>query len=175
MKNGKLIAVSALSTALSIVFLVIGVYFHTFDLSALFTASLMVMIPLSKKSYKGALLTYISTAILAFVFSMGRFHVPLLYAVFFGVHPIVNYFQMQKGSKFWFLYIVKCVWFIGVCFLMFYAFAMFTDIPHLDSPFIKNILPLIIVLLGLVFYILYDLIMIKFQKMSFMIVKRLGL
>ena len=52
MKDGKLIALSAVSTALGVVFLVIGAYFQSFDLSALFMSAIAIMLPLSKKSVK---------------------------------------------------------------------------------------------------------------------------
>ena len=171
MKNGKLVAVSALSTALGVIFLVIGAYFQTFDLSALFMASIMMMLPLSKKSYKGAFLTYFATALLSFVFAMSRFYLALLYLGFFGLHPIINYFQLEKGNKFWFLYPIKCVWFVGVCFLMYYVFSMFI----VENPFLTKFMPLIIVIAGIIFYAVYDFIMFRFQKMSFGMIKRLGL
>ena len=171
MKNGKLIAVSALSTALGVVFLTIGAYIQSFDLSALFMASLMMMLPLTKKSYKGALLTYFATGLLVFLFAMARFYIAILYFGFFGLHPIINHVQLQKGNKLWFLYPIKCLWFIGVCFLMYYVFTMFI----VENPFLTKYIPMIIVMVGIIFYIVYDIIMIRFQKMSFMIVKRLGL
>ncbi|MBQ3235701.1 MAG: hypothetical protein IJA97_06050 [Clostridia bacterium] len=171
MKNGKLIAVSALATAFGVAFLVIGAYFQTFDLSALFMSSIMMMLPLSKKSYKGAILTYFATALLAFIFATTRFYLSLLYLCFFGLHPIVNFFQIEKGNKLWFLYPIKCVWFVGVCFLMYYAFSMFI----VENPFLTKFMPLIIVIAGILLYAVYDFIMIRFQKMSFNLIKRLGL
>ena len=107
MKNGKLVAVSAVATALGVVFLTIGAYFSTLDLSALFMAALAVMLPLSKNSVKGALLTYGATAVLALIVGMARFYVPLLYLFFFGLHPIVNYLQNKSVKNLWFLYIIK--------------------------------------------------------------------
>lgn len=171
MKNGKLIALSSLSTALGVVFLVIGAYFPMVELSALFMASVTVMLPLTKNSYKSALLAYGATAILAFVFAVSRFHMSLLFLTFFGIHPIVNYFQMKSAKNLWFLFIIKCVWFIGVCFLMFYVFSMFI----VEHELINKILPLVIIVIGTLFFIVYDYLMIRFQKMAEQIVKRLGL
>ena len=171
MKNGRLIALSALSTALGVVFLVIGAYFPTFELSALFTASLTVMIPLSKNSYKSAFLSYVATALLAFVFAVSRFHMSVLFIAFFGLHPIINYFQLKSVKNLWFLYVIKCIWFLGVCFLMFYLFSMFI----VEHELIVKILPIVIIFIGTLFFIVYDFIMIRFQKMAMHIVKRLGL
>ena len=171
MKNGKLIAISSISTALGVVFLIIGAYFQTLDLSCLFMASLTVMLPLSKNSVKGAFLTYGATAILAFVFAINRFHLSLLYLLFFGVHPIINHFHMKAIKKRWYLFIVKGVLFLIACYLMFYAFSMFL----VENEFIVSVLPVFIAVLGVLFYIVYDFIMLRFQKMTASIIKRLGL
>ncbi|MBO7214126.1 MAG: hypothetical protein J6V66_01370 [Clostridia bacterium] len=171
MKNGKLIAVSALATALGVIFLIVGAYIQTFDLSALFISSIMMTLPLSKKSYKGALYTYFATGILAFVFASSRFYLAILYFAFFGLHPIVNFFQIQKGNKVWFLYPIKCVWFVGVCFLMYYLFSMFI----VKDPMLTKFIPLLIIICGILAYIVYDIVIIRFLKTSFIIIKRLGL
>ena len=171
MKNGKLIAVSAVATALGVVFLTLGAYISTLDLSALFMAALVIMLPLSKGSLKGAFLTYGATAILAFIIGMSRFYVPLLYVLFFGIHPIINYLQEKGGKKLWLLYPVKAVWFVGACFLMYYAFTMFV----VEIEIAKQIMPVIITVIGLLFFIVYDLVMKRFQTLTERIVKRLGL
>ncbi len=171
MKDGKLIALSAVSTALGVVFLVIGAYFQTFDLSALFMSAIAMMLPLSKNSIKGAIFTYFATALLSFCFALSRFYLPLLYVVFFGIHPIINYIQLNSKKNLWFLYIVKGIWFIGVTFLMYYAFTMFI----VEVEFIQRFIPIILVIAGAITYIAYDFIMIRFQKMSFNLIKRLGL
>ena len=171
MKNGKLIALSAISTALGVVFLIIGAYFQTLDLSCLFMASLTVMLPLAKNSVKGAFLSYLATAILGFLFAVNRFYLSLLFFMFFGLHPIINYFQLKLGKKAWYLFIVKGVLFLGACYLMFYAFSMFV----IENEIVLNILPVFIGVIGILFYIVYDFIMVTFQKRSSAIIKRLGL
>ncbi len=171
MKDGKLIALSAVSTALGVIFLVIGAYFQTFDLSALFMSAIAIMLPLSKNSVKGALFTYFATALLSFCFALSRFYVPLLYVLFFGIHPIINYIQLNSKKKLWYLYILKCVWFIGVMFLMYYSFTLFV----VEVEFVKRFIPIILILVGAITYIAYDFVMIRFQKMSFNLIKRLGL
>ena len=171
MKNGKLIAISAISTALGVVFLIIGAYFQTLDLSCLFMASLTVMLPLSKNSVKGAFLTYGATSILAFIFAVNRFHLSLLYLLFFGLHPIINYFHLKYGKKAWFLYLVKGALFLTASYLMVYAFNMFI----VTNEIINQILPVFVFVVGTLFFIAYDLIMIRFQNKSSAIIKRLGL
>lgn len=171
MKNGRLIAVSAIVTALTVVMLTLGAYFPTFDLSALFTSALIIMLPLSKKSPKSAMLTWLASGILSLIFTTSRFYVSVLYLAFFGIHPIINYFQQNSNRNLKFLYVVKAVWFIGTCFLMYYAFSMFVT----EAYFLKEYIPIVIVLLGLILYIIYDIVLIKFQKMTDGIIKKLGL
>ena len=52
MKNSKLIALSAIATAFSLIFLVLGATIPALDYSGIFMASLCVMLPLAKKSAK---------------------------------------------------------------------------------------------------------------------------
>ena len=96
MKDSKVIALSGLSSAFALIFIIIGGYFPTFDISCLFMASLMVMIPLAKDTIKGALLCYISVFLLSFIFTFGHFDVSIMFGLFFGLHPIVNYIQVKK-------------------------------------------------------------------------------
>ena len=64
MKPSKIISLSAVTTALAVIFLAVGAYVDVMDLSCLFMSSLMIMLPLSKKSVKSALFSYGATAIL---------------------------------------------------------------------------------------------------------------
>ena len=113
----------------------------------------------------------IATAILAFLFAVSRFHLALLYLLFFGLHPIINHYHLKGIKKRWYLFIVKGVLFVGACYLMFFAFSMFI----VENEIISSILPWFIAIIATLFYIVYDFIMIRFQKMTGSIVKRLGL
>ena len=75
MKDSKVIALSGLSSAFALIFIIIGGYFPTFDISCLFMASLMIMIPLAKDTLKGAILCYISVFLLSFIFTFGHFEI----------------------------------------------------------------------------------------------------
>jgi len=89
MKN-KIISISAISSALSVVILILGTYVSVIDISCVFTCSLIIMLPLYKKSIMGAFLSYLSTCFLAIILTGLRFNVIIPYAVFFGLYPIVN-------------------------------------------------------------------------------------
>ena len=171
MKNGKLIALSAISTALGLIFLIIGAYFPVFDISCLFIASVAVMLPLSKDSVKGAFLTYGATCLLTIPFVIGRFDVLILYALFFGAHPIANYFLIRKNKTFGALTFVKAIWFVGVLFFAYYLLSFFI----IEIEVLNKVIPLAIIVFGVAFFIVYDLVMIRFQKLTSVIVKKLKL
>lgn len=171
MKDSKVIALSGLSSAFALIFIIIGGYFPTFDISCLFMASLMIMIPLAKDTLKGAILCYISVFLLSFIFTFGHFEISIAYGLFFGLHPIVNYLQLNKIKKTWLITILKLVWFLIVAFLMFYLLQMFI----VENEFINKYLPLFILIGGSVFFVVYDFIMFRFQKNLNVIIKRLKL
>ena len=166
-----MIALSAISTAFGLVFMIIGAYFPTFDLSCLFMSSIMVMLPLSKKSVKGAFLTYGATVLLSLPFVIGKFDIVILYALFFGLHPLVNYYQIKNGKEFGIITFLKVIWFVGVLYFAFYLLTFFT----VTNEFIYTYLPIIIAIAGIVFFIIYDFIMIRFQKTTEMLIKKLKL
>lgn len=171
MKKGKIIALSAISASFGIVFLVFGAYFSTFDLSCLFMATICIMFPLSKDSVKGAVLTYLAITLLSFIFVGGKFYISILFAVFFGLYPIVNYVQLKKYKTFCFLMPIKAVWFIITLLLMIYLFQLFT----VTHPLIQKYLPFVAVIGGGLFFIVFDVIMLRFQKTTKILIERFKL
>ena len=173
MKRSKIISLGAITTAISVVFLALGAYIDVLDLSCLFMASLMIMIPLSKKTVKCAILSYIATCLLSLLFTMGtgKFAISALYAVFFGFHPIVNYIEKEKHLNKILLFIIKDVWFIGTLLLSYYAFTLFTDIPE----FVAKYALYIIIIGGAICFIAYDFIMKRFQYLTENLITRLKL
>ena len=163
MKPSRVVAYSAVTTALATVFLIIGEIFPTLSLSAAFMASLVIMIPLAKKTYLGAVLAYIASALLALLLAGFRFQAVLPFAVFGGLHPIVNCFVEDKK--------IKDFWFVGACLLTFFV----TDLTVGGNEFVeKHIVPIIIIG-GAVFFVAYDYIFMFFQKKTNEIIERLKL
>ncbi len=169
MKNGKLIALSAVTSAFGLIFIVFGAYFSSFDLSCLFMASVAIMFPLSKDSVKGAFLSYMAVTLLSLILVGGKFYITILYALFFGLHPIVNYYQLNKGKTFSWLTIIKGVWFILTLALMVYLFKLFT----IENPILDKYLPFAVVFGGMIFFIIYDYVMLRIQKTTKILIKRL--
>lgn len=171
MKDSKKITISAISTALSIVLLILGTFVPMFDLSCIFLSSLIIMLPLYKKTIKGALLSYLSTILLSFIFTGSRFEVIIPYAVFFGLHPIINELQLLKKWNKWLLFILKAIWFIGTLFVIYYLTEMFTDLNEKFVKFINILIPIV----GFIFFIFYDSCMFYFRRCLEKILKRIGI
>ena len=178
MKSAKMIALSAVTTALATVLLVIGNWFPTLSLSGAMLASVVMMIPLAKNSYKGAILSFIATVLLSGIFSgfFTRWDALFPFAVFSGLHPIANFFFSQRSfannkvAKVIFI-IIKDIWFVGVLVATHFLFEVYTG----EVEFIrKYIVPILIIGGGLVFPF-YDYVMTRFQQMIGMIIIRFKL
>ncbi len=177
MKNSKLIALSAVSTALALIFLTLGVFLDVFDLSGLFMASMCVMLPLGKKSVKAGFFTYLATAILCLIFFVGiKYEIVLGYALFCGVHPIINYIFRQKKFNVVLGGAIKTVWFVGVLLLLYTVSKNFLFSQSiLDNEIFQRFAYLILTVLGGAVFLIYDFIMFRFQRAVDLIVVKLKL
>ena len=171
MKKGRLIALSAVCAALSVVVMTLGAFFSVFDLSAVFIAGIIVMVPLSKDAPRAALLTVAATAVLSLFTSGFNFAVVLPYALFFGLHPIVNYFAEKKNFNKIAVFIVKDVWFVATLVLM----QAFTELIAVDLGSLRKFVYPLIIVLGAVFFVLYDVAIRRFQKMLASLMKRFNI
>ena len=171
MKYSRIIAISALSAALALILLVFGSFVEVFDLSCLFMASLALMIPLAKDYKLGGFLAYLATAILGLLLTGFRLQVMLPFAIFFGLHPIVNYFQFRLKINKYLAIVIKTVWFIVTLFIMYFFTNMFVSV----SPLVERYIYYFLIIGGAVFFVIYDYLMVKFQIGINAIVKRLKL
>ena len=172
MKKSKLIALSAVSTAFATIFLVMGAYISVFEYSGIFMASLCMMIPLTKKSVWAGLMTYMATALLCLLFIGGRWVIAITFAMFFGLHPLANYFFENKKIKWVIALPIKEVWFLGTLLFLYFFFQEFVAFEFEWAQ--KYALPILLIGGGLLF-IAYDFIMIRFQRYLDIIVKKLKL
>lgn len=174
MNKSKTIALCAVSTAFALVFLTIGAYVPDLDLSCIFMASLCMMLPLTKQSVKGAFLTYLATVLLSFLLTGVRLQVIIPFAMFFGIHPIINDIVFTKTKKKYtkiLLFFVKALWFIGTLYVTYYFTQMFVGINEKIAKYIEIIIPTV----GFLFFIAYDFIMIRFQITANILIQRLKL
>ena len=169
MKNAKVIALSAVSAAVALLLLIAGAFFEILDLSCLFFASLAIMLPLTKDSRAGAFLAYLASAILGFVLTGMRLQIIIPYVLFFGLHPIVNDFLQKKNVNRVLGTVLKTVWFVGVLFIVYY----FTSFFVVENEIVKQYIVPILIVGGALFFLLYDLAMIRMQKSLNIIISRL--
>lgn len=177
MKNSKLIALSALATALSVAFMLLGGYVPAFEYSSLFMASMCVMLPLAKKSVKGALMSYFATALLSSIFLIGvQPAMIVFYAMFFGLHPTVNFIVAEKKFNKVAAGLIKTAWFVGALLVIYVAFSAFlTEGTVLEREDVKQYVYLILTVGGAILFVFYDLLMMRFQKFVDSTVARLKL
>ena len=171
MKYSRIIAISALSTALALILLVFGSFVEVFDLSCLFMASLALMLPLAKNYKLGGFLSYLATTILGFLLTGFRLQVMIPFAMFFGLHPIVNYFQFRLNFNKYVAVAVKTVWFVLTLYVMYFFTNMFISV----HPIVEQFIHYFLTIGGAIFFIVYDYLMVKFQIGINAIVKRLKL
>lgn len=171
MKYSKIVALSAVSSAIGLVLLLIGAYVDVLDLSCLFMASLALMLPLSKGYRLGAFLSYLACVILGFLLSGFRIQIMLPFTLFFGLHPIINDLQLKYKFNKYLAIILKTIWFIGTLFAMYYL----TQIFVVENEIVKQYIVPIIAIGGAVLFWVYDIFMFKFQEMINKIVQQLKL
>ena len=153
------IALSALSGALATILLTIGVYTELLLYTGYFFASIALMLPLSRRSYLGYGLAYLSTCILTLVFTSFRFWDLLPFILFFGLHPIANELQLKSKLPRWLGIGIKAVWFDGTLLLVWrFVMDMTTSISIVD----KYILPFILVF-GSLFFVFYDFVFYRWR------------
>ncbi|MBE5741794.1 MAG: hypothetical protein E7360_00530 [Clostridiales bacterium] len=177
MKRSKIIALSAISSAFSILFLTAGVFLSVLDYSAIFMASLCTMLPLAKKSWKGGVFTYFGTLLLALIFFVGvRPEIVLTYGIFFGLHPTVNFILREKNFNKIIGVIIKTVWFVASLLLVYWLFSGFLfEESLLNNEIFKKYAYIIISAVGAVLFIAYDFLMMRFQAMMDKTIEKLKL
>lgn len=171
MKKSKMIALSAVSSAVTVVVLILGAYFEVFRLSAIFIAGIVVMLPLAKNSAWAGLMTVLSSSVLGLFLTGFRFQIVLPYLLFFGLHPIANYVEQKKNINRYIAFVIKDVWFVLTLLLM----QLFAELIAVDIEIIKKYIILIIVVGGALAFIVYDFIIKRFQKYVNLIIERIKL
>ena len=164
------IALSALACAIATIFLTVGVYSEVLLFTGYLLSCVALMLPLAKQSFRGYVLAYIATCILAFIFNASRFWDLLPFIMFFGLHPLVNELQLKIKINRWVACAIKALWFDLTMYLIWrFVFAMTTTIPLID----EYILPIILVA-GSAFFVFYDYVAYKWRAAVNILVQRLN-
>ena len=125
------------------------------------------MVPLSKQLYRGAFLAYVGTVILAIVLgAVVRFWDLVPFAMFFGIHPLVNALQLKYRINKWLAYAVKALWFDGTLIAAYFLIYVVGGIvlPEPVAAFIAGWrLYVIIFTAGTAVFLLYDYLIFSLQ------------
>lgn len=172
-----MVALCAIATGFAILFLTAGVFIPIFDYSGIFMASLCTMIPLTKKSFKGGLLTYLATLCLSAIFFVGmKPEIVLTYGLFFGAHPAVSYILREKKVNKILSLVIKTVWFVGSLLLIYTLFSAFLfEDSLLNNEIFKKYAYLILSIVGAVMFVCYDALITHFQKALDKTIEKLNL
>lgn len=124
MKKSFEITLSGVSTALTVICLVISRYLSVMQLSFYALSGIMLMLPLVVKSERGAILTYVASTILGLLFT-DIFNI-LPFIAIFGLGTLVMYFCSKYLNKKWFLSLPIKIVFINIGLFIIYQFLGFT-------------------------------------------------
>jgi hypothetical protein len=154
------VALSALSCALATVFLVVGTITPILLFTAYLVSCVALMLPLMKQFYLGYFLAYIGTVLLSLLFCGAAFFFDLLpFAVFFGLHPLMNELQLKWNMNKWLAFLIKGLWFDGAVYLIWLFLVEMTSASAWIVPYI---IPIILVL-GTAFFLFYDFTMFRIR------------
>ena len=163
------IALSALACAMATLCLTVGVYSEILLFSGYLLGSVALMLPLAKRSFRGYILAYLASCILATLFSIARFWEILPFIVFFGLHPLVNEWQLKIKINRWVACAIKALWFDGAMILIWWLiFQMSAPIEALQ----KLMIPIILVA-GTAFFVVYDYCMYRWRAFINTLVARI--
>lgn len=177
-KNNKSfeIALSGIACALCVIFLSLGILSGWLLATGYCIGIIALMLPLSKGFYKGGLLAYLAACVLTVIMgAAAKFWDIVPFIMFFGLHPLVNFFQVKISQKFnkkalitIIFYIVKALWFdatLIVGYYLVYDGVLGGSIfPQEVYDVVNQYLLLFVFTLGTLCFALYDFIVFKCQK-----------
>lgn len=165
------IALSAIAAAVAAAFLMLGSLSPFMLASGYLVATFSLMIPLSKDFVWGSALAYLAAALIAVWLSWERI---IPYALFFGLHPIVNYLQKKYVKKTpWkcLCLLLKTAWFDGSMLLSYFVLTAVAGLTFPD--WVANYLYLVLFLGGTVFFIVYDVMIFLCQRSADLLIRRI--
>lgn len=160
------IALSAISCALAIIFLLVGTLNHVLLATGYIMAQVCLMIPLSKGFYVGDALAYAGTCILTVLLgAIGQAWLLVPFIMFFGLHPLLNALQLRFNVNRWIACAVKALWFDFALWVMYIlVFGSTIGNPEMEIYRVINDYILLFIFIGgtLIFFV-YDYVMFKAQ------------
>ena len=167
MKKSYVIALSGISTALAVAFVMLAVYIEPMTISFYVMSAVSMMLPLTKGSYKGSLLACVATIILTVSIATIK---ALPFAIFFGPYTIVSVL-LSKKLKWYFALPIKICWFNLVLYILY----LVTGLLVIDFDALGFTLEYwAIALIGTVIFIAYDFLMqYVFRVLTYVVEKRI--
>ena len=165
------IALSAIACAFAAAFLMLGSVVPFMLAAGYVVGAFAVMIPLSKNFIRGALLCYAAAGLLAVWLNPVNV---IPYAVFFGLHPIVNFLQKKyvKGKPLQpVCLLVKAIWFDFSMWLSYFVLKKFSGLVFPEI--LEQYFYLALFMGGTLFFIAYDYMIFRCQSSADTIIQRL--
>ena len=178
-KNSKTfgIALSGISCAVASIALALGILSDYLVATGYVIGVTALMVPLTKQFYKGGFLAYIGTCILAVVLGAAvQFWKLVPFAMFFGLHPLINALQVRYKFNRWIALLIKAVWFD--CMLIATYFLVYNGIlggglfPQEWYDILNKYIFLFIFTVGSALFFVYDYVIFKLQSFMNMLVFR---
>jgi len=180
------VALSGISCAIAVIFLALGILSEWLLATGYFIGILALMVPLSKKFYLGDFLAHIGTCILTVIMgAAAKFWDIVPFAMFFGLHPLINALQLKLKSKahinaalYTFLaFLIKAVWFDATLivgyFLVYDGVLGGSLFPESVYEAINRYIYLIIFVGGTIIFAAYDFLIFRCQRSMDYFVARL--
>ncbi len=174
------IALSAIACAVASLALTLGSYVRFLLAAGYLIAVFALMVPLAKQQILGFCLAYAGGVLLAFLFTgfvLGIVQL-LPFIVFFGLHPLANYFQKKYVKKpliHGALYLVKAAWFDLTLWLAWVVLEEFLGLRELTwYPYVENSFFVILFVGGTLVFAVYDYMIFLCQKATDSVVRRIG-
>ena len=173
--KSKLIALSAISSALVAIILTLGAYIQLIDVFTIVVASIFVTLPLYYNSFKAGVLTYLAGGVIAFMIS-GFNYLSIVfpsYFLFFGVYPIVQHAFMRKGKTVKIIgTILSLIWFVAVAYGLYFFYTGLIG-PLNDFPvWILDNIYYFVALFAIVFYFIFNRFILVLGRFTNQLLKR---
>ncbi|MBE7088045.1 MAG: hypothetical protein E7370_00770 [Clostridiales bacterium] len=161
------ITLSAISCALAVIFLYLGTLNPYLLATGYLMGSVFLMLPLSKSFYLGNALAYLGTCILTLILgASARGWVLVPFIMFFGLHPLANALATRFKINKILAFIIKDIWFCATLFVAYYLVlgGVIGSSQNELFSFLNEYIWLAIPIGGTIFFIVYDAVIIRAQK-----------
>ena len=154
----KIIAFCSIMSALSIIFMAVGAFIPSLDMTAALFASLPIIVIVCVFGRKHALAVFLSSSLLGVILMLNlpNHGAIIAYGCFFGYYPILKSVIEIKIRKKWLAILVKFVLFTAI-----FAVLLFLAITFFNFDEFIGWYSVIIVALGEIAFVVYDIVLTK--------------